>query len=287
VIYSIIGGILQLTSMCLLFVTAFSDPGIMPRQKEFTEHYDQRTKSFRVKQPIRVYELVLRGHPFRLKYCTTCNIYRPPRCTHCSVCDNCVERFDHHCPWIGNCVGVRNYAYFFSFVTVTGTLNFFVFATALMHVVTRCLEIQEAATLLDQGLGGGQALLRAMGDAPASTALAIYGLLIVWFTVGLCLYHSYLICTNQTTYEQFKGLYSATANPFHRGVVGNCHDILFARIRPRYFNAHTLQLLWPKSGADARTVKVELPGKSEGNDPEPEAKSDEGSNLKASKLGTL
>jgi len=240
----IIGAFLSLSSLTLLFTTALSDPGIVPRQREFTEQYDKRTKSFRVKQPVRYYDVVLRGHPWKLKYCTTCNIYRPPRCTHCSVCDSCVERFDHHCPWIGNCVGRRNYKYFYSFVTCTGALNVYVLTTSLLHVVFVSLALQ---TDDPTNYGSGSAaFLRAMAQEPISTALAIYNVLVVWFTVGLSLYHAYLIMSNQTTYEQIKGAYCNGANPFDRGAAGNCADILCSPVRPRYFDAKSGQLLWPK-----------------------------------------
>lgn len=50
------------------------------------------------------------------KYCTICHIEQPLRCKHCKSCDHCVATHDHHCPWIGNCVGERNRFYFFWFL---------------------------------------------------------------------------------------------------------------------------------------------------------------------------
>lgn len=54
-----------------------------------------------------------------LRPCRTCNIRRPARCSHCAFCDNCVLDFDHHCFWIGNCVGARNHKSFLFFLAAT------------------------------------------------------------------------------------------------------------------------------------------------------------------------
>lgn len=53
--------------------------------------------------------------------CADCLTIRTTRSKHCSVCNKCIERFDHHCPWINNCVGANNHRYFIGFVTTMFT----------------------------------------------------------------------------------------------------------------------------------------------------------------------
>lgn len=113
----VLGGMLIMT-LYYLSRAALTEPGIIPRNP----------KHVTVPQP------VVEGDDHQMidiKYCTTCNVYRPPRAKHCSYCDNCVDRFDHHCPWTGNCVGQRNYHFFFAFVTWVNVLAMYV-ATGLL-----------------------------------------------------------------------------------------------------------------------------------------------------------
>ena len=86
------------------------DPGILPKQ---------RPSNYKINKEI--IKTRIGGHIIVLNYCDTCHIYRPPRTSHCSRCDNCVERFDHHCLWLANCIGKRNYKYFYMLLL---SLNF-------------------------------------------------------------------------------------------------------------------------------------------------------------------
>ncbi|XAR62924.1 Protein S-acyltransferase [Bertholletia excelsa] len=52
-------------------------------------------------------------------YCRKCGNGKPPRCHHCSVCQRCVLKMDHHCVWVVNCVGARNYKFFILFLVYT------------------------------------------------------------------------------------------------------------------------------------------------------------------------
>lgn len=100
----------HLQVLTLLFITSAQDPGIVPRashppEEEFAYGNPLNGGTPGRLQFPRVKEIMVNGMLVKVKYCDTCMIYRPPRCSHCSICNNCVERFDHHCPWVGQCIG--------------------------------------------------------------------------------------------------------------------------------------------------------------------------------------
>lgn len=45
--------------------------------------------------------------------------WKPPRAHHCSICGTCRLDFDHHCPWLGNCVTMRTMQRFLLFIGLT------------------------------------------------------------------------------------------------------------------------------------------------------------------------
>ena len=38
---------------------------------------------------------------------------------HCKKCCRCVEYFDHHCKWLNNCIGAKNYFEFYGLIIAT------------------------------------------------------------------------------------------------------------------------------------------------------------------------
>jgi hypothetical protein len=72
---------------------------------------------------------------FKLSTCETCQILRPPRSFHCDVCNTCIELHDHHCPWVGTCIGRRNVRYFALFLSTTALHGLLIFCLTLYEFV--------------------------------------------------------------------------------------------------------------------------------------------------------
>mmetsp|Transcript_21019 Transcript_21019/g.40213 ORF Transcript_21019/g.40213 Transcript_21019/m.40213 type:complete len:234 (-) Transcript_21019:154-855(-) len=48
--------------------------------------------------------------------CSACDISQPKGSMHCEFCRICVMGWDHHCPWMGKCIGDANLQEFYAFL---------------------------------------------------------------------------------------------------------------------------------------------------------------------------
>jgi len=70
--------------------------------------------------------------------CSICKIYYNynKKIYHCKFCNVCIEGFDHHCIWIGKCVGKKNILYFKLFLTNVILIYIYIIAIFIYEILT-------------------------------------------------------------------------------------------------------------------------------------------------------
>ncbi|PPQ65457.1 hypothetical protein CVT24_010788 [Panaeolus cyanescens] len=117
------------------------------------------------------------------RYCESDLIVKPYRAHHCRACGTCVLKYDHHCPWIGQCVGARNHKFFLNFCQATVVFTSYTFATLLAYTI----------------IGLNSPSIRD-ANSQQIVIIALAGLFLL-FTGALTVSHVMLILQGQTTVE--------------------------------------------------------------------------------------
>ncbi|XP_061350807.1 protein S-acyltransferase 24 isoform X1 [Gastrolobium bilobum] len=156
--------------------------------------------------------------------CATCKIVRPLRAKHCSTCDRCVEQFDHHCPWVSNCIGKKNKWDFFVFLVLE--------ISAMLVTGGVCLTRVLTGPLAPHSFG---AWIQYVGKNHVGAISFLIADFFLFFGVfALTVIQASQISRNITTnemanamrYSYLRGPGGRFRNPYDHGVKKNCSDFL-------------------------------------------------------------
>lgn len=186
-----------------------------------------------------------------IRYCEKCNLIKPDRCHHCSICGVCVLRMDHHCPWINNCVSFTNYKFFVLFLGYTFALCIFVAGTTFPYFLKfwsmpdlnpKPFDVSPTNVTInlpqDSTQKAEQNNYVDSSSIPFSTKFHILFLFFVSSMLSLGVmflycYHIHLLLYNRSTLESFRPplmTYGPDKNAFNLGIKENVHQ-LFGRSR--------------------------------------------------------
>ena len=198
----IIQTLLALIFIILLIIIGMSDPGMLKRN----ENINSKIHEKKIK-------LVYKGNYIKTYICPICKITKPLRSHHCHDCDNCVLRFDHHCIWIGNCIGKGNYCLFYFSLIFVNLNCFFLLIFAILifyHSFHNMIEGYKYTIIISL--------------IPTIISFVVTFLTII-FSLGFLLYHTKLIMNNLSTKEDTKKLLnSQIGNYYNKGTGNNIKD---------------------------------------------------------------
>ena len=184
------------------------DPGIIERNNEYAT-YNNKKSTIKVN---------IKGHMVNLNYCYTCFHFRPPRTSHCAECDNCVEKFDHHCLWMGTCVGKRNYKYFYLVLSLTTVLSLIQIFSCIGFIVVKLRQ---------------ENISKILYIIITLSCVGFFDLMFFcFFLIKLFAVHSWLLTTGLTFYEYIKKKYFIFLDikPYSKGLWRNIKQRLFEEI---------------------------------------------------------